>query len=801
MTVHAGPGLGHTDGDGRVPVVDLRHDYADLLTFAHFNDYVRDRAVATMHPDRIGDGLDLSRLVIIDDAGSLFDHSAALAMILNSAAVKQVICVAIGMAVPAEQIAVVVPSILRTELTAVLWVGDKQGISWIPGSGPDTIIRPTAAPIGGGDPVPLRDLIEALTAPEVFSQVMVRVGQAPTQVAVPGVRLVSSRLDESVLTLVQTRVLTELTSGAVRLAADPDGAAADAELTAVLKNFVPPDPTVPGGRLGAARSAAATAITEVEQLIRRSGRPWGLLSSRRGTTMPMLFRQAVTALENYRLTLAAVFLAADAGTDEQRRTKLRAEGIVLADAPVTQPSAIPDVRRLVQLSVESGRPIEQTVRQLYDAATWLLPMGSAARVPQTEQACPPAAMKRLAGPPPMPAGFGNPVVLLLTLIAPLLAGVWAPASMVTTPLAVLLLVLGAVAVRRKRFSLGQTSASLGADILTVAAVAAVAALGAAVALVLSATDLVSVPEDMRNSLPEGVAWALVGTGLLLALLTPLLWWSLLVRAWRRELPVHDLRGAESRLDAVWREASAEWVLTDARHQASDTVRALASSLDATSGAMTAHAQQLSQDVSAQDTLASPEAELTGVTIGAVGAVVRHDLTGLVLMVMTDRWAEARDHYLDGMADRADRQARERLAEYHAYVGRWGIQDPPPGWLVRSEREQLTLAWWRDVSHLRQAVAVSRPVRQLCSDSQVQMLSREVSTASGTLRFAPRTARMALTDNLGEPVERSRSFGEGDVIWTESGTAAGVLNIVPLRAGVSYAQLEEAGGQGERRDIA
>jgi hypothetical protein len=361
---------------------------------------------------------------------------------------------------------------------------------------------------------------------------------------------------------------------------------------------------------------------------------------------------------------------------------------------------------------------------------------------------------------------------VLTVLAPAVAAAAPLPARYACLAAVLILVFGAVAVRLERRRLGLERPESLRDAGAVLVVALLAGGGAA----LSAAGAA------RIGAPAGTAPAPIG--LLLAVATPILWWQLLVRRWTRNLAGGGQREALDRLNRLWDDATGEWVVADARRHASNTARSTAAGLDKIRAVLAARAD-------AQAPKSSRVPQPRSGSRAAAGAMWQ-DLVTLVGLCLADRWAEARAGELEGLPDRAGAAATTLLGEYEEHLRGRGVDEPPPGWPPRRDGGQPP--WWD--TRMRGAVfADGEAVQLLCSDEQVPLLSRDLRRAA-TVRFAPRLARAALTERDGlEPAEDAAA---GVLVWTSSGTAAGLVHLVPLRAGVRHVQTESAAAPDQDR---
>jgi hypothetical protein len=393
-------------------------------------------------------------------------------------------------------------------------------------------------------------------------------------------------------------------------------------------------------------------------------------------------------------------------------------------------------------------------------------------------------------------------------------------------------VAGAALVRRRRHRLGLVPRAGRAvrdlfSILTVLLLAGAPPAGIAVLVLTGRLD----PGGSASGppVPAAIGWAGAGAGAVLALAALGLWWNRIMRPWHAQLPIDRSRQLGRALTTVFDAAVAEWVLAPARTAASDAVRTLGGALETVAAELTAHAADLGAGpggpagapagtgaglgvpagASAGGGAGSRAGSATGrfgsrpdpAGIGAVRAIVRHDLAGLVLTCIDRSVADIRSGERDGVADRAGQKARALAGDYDRHLRRVGPQNPPPppDWPVRPAREALVAAWWRGLGAFHRAVVADQPVQQLCSDEQVQLLSRDPESAS-TLAFAPRSASAAIAEPGGgefEPRLAARPSAVRELVWTATGTSVGVLHLVPLRSGVEVGQLEDGAARAGR----
>jgi hypothetical protein len=222
---------------------------------------------------------------------------------------------------------------------------------------------------------------------------------------------------------------------------------------------------------------------------------------------------------------------------------------------------------------------------------------------------------------------------------------------------------------------------------------------------------------------------------------------------------------------LYAETAAEWVVAGLRRRASDTTRATAAALDAVATTFTHRAQQLGTGP------ASASRSSTGSAGGgAATLVIRGQLVDLVQVCIEERWPDAQAGDLGAMAERAGRSAAGLLGELERKLRHLDLGEP-------AADHQSQHPDWLDNGQRGTAIATDQPLQLLCGDDQVHLLSRDLHRAV-TIRFAPRRAMQMLTETAGPGAREA-----GRVVWTRRGAAAGVLHLVPLKAGVRQIQIE------------
>ncbi|MYW01744.1 hypothetical protein GT354_26385, partial [Streptomyces sp. SID3343] len=166
-----------------VIVVDLRTEFASVLAARRFADiqtaYARARVPAgTQH-------VNADRVLVIDAVEELTAHREAYELIF-AGMYSKVVCVAVGTPA-AGSVVLRRPGQLAGSDAATLWVGDVRGTEWAPGRAPGITLAPDDADALG-------PLLDVLTQPEVFDNVLGGVTEMPRSAASPGMSVFVHRI-------------------------------------------------------------------------------------------------------------------------------------------------------------------------------------------------------------------------------------------------------------------------------------------------------------------------------------------------------------------------------------------------------------------------------------------------------------------------------------------------------------------------------------------------------------------------------------------------------------------------------
>jgi hypothetical protein len=337
----------------------------------------------------------LRRMLVMDDAAALFDRASVYQLLLTSGRMERLLCVAVGPLVPPAPgrgpKLRIPPNISSQQGSAVLWVGDPQGV--------DVSLMGRLADGHQGTPLSGLDyLLEVLSVDEVFDKVIATLRNSVGDgVASPGLHLAGA--DDEAVSFAAALVLAtrRITAPGTGLAASPEGPYPSLLPAGTGPVHLDPDGELAGYRDGVAAAAAAAG--------KRRG---GLLH--RDRSDPRDDVVAVGAdLRAMRDRVAQLFTTAQSTgepTEAQRDQIIRA-GVVLPPAPRTAAGSAGHpltAQSVGQAAVRSGDTLPKVIRRLTLTAKQLKHEGSASHLRDVEQACPQPLVGRLLGTPPRPEG-------------------------------------------------------------------------------------------------------------------------------------------------------------------------------------------------------------------------------------------------------------------------------------------------------------------------------------------------------------------------------------------------------------
>ncbi|MGW0810942.1 hypothetical protein [Nonomuraea sp. NPDC002799] len=332
-------------------------------------------------PERLG-----GRMLVVTDTERLAASQQVLQQVLSSRLVRSVLVVAVG---PVPRL----PPALDGESRRVLWVGDPCGILW----GADT-----GEAAHGPEVSSESILIDLLTQPEVFDEVVNSLGSIPYGVASPGWRIVAGRIDPEVLSQVFLEV-AERFDGPLQ----QDTAALNSPLATALPVLsgsadLPADlldALIPEGRTERLYRRAADQVD-------RAARALDDLSYFHGAPARAEIADEVVAagraLAEFRDTVARLFAEID-HTDEGAAETLAAYGIKSATpAGMGHREIVGELRADVETALAERKSLLRLVSRLRLLADQSAPIGSAAFVDDLWRICPDELLNALHAPAPFP---------------------------------------------------------------------------------------------------------------------------------------------------------------------------------------------------------------------------------------------------------------------------------------------------------------------------------------------------------------------------------------------------------------
>ncbi|MER6946749.1 hypothetical protein ABT294_22215 [Nonomuraea sp. NPDC000554] len=333
-----------------------------------------------------------TRVLVVVDADDLARRQPVFAELLSSHLVRSVLCVVVGQGMR-------LPPALYGESRRVIWVGDPHGIGWELDTG-EAFPGPESSAEG--------TLVDLLGQPEVFDEVVERLGEIPYGVASPGLRVVAGRIDPEVLAQAYREVADRFDEPVTQEA----GA-----FTAPLATAIPvlggqvelptslSDPFVPGGRLdGMFRRVtdhlyqAADGVSSLRYLHRESARQ---------SVMADVVA-AGRALAELRDTVCRLFDELDQGGefDEDAAERMVRYGVKFATPPgMGSEEIVAELRAGVESALAEGRSLVRLAARLRALADRSAPIGSAAFVGDVTRVCPDALLHGLHAPPEFPRGL------------------------------------------------------------------------------------------------------------------------------------------------------------------------------------------------------------------------------------------------------------------------------------------------------------------------------------------------------------------------------------------------------------
>jgi hypothetical protein len=734
-----------TEVDRVIVTIDLRDIDPATVLGRPFYEFQAERG-----PQRTDGQVDFSRVILVDRAGQLLDHSDIYAHVLDSHIDVSMICVAIGPPPAADPtVAIRRPLQLGPPKAAIVWVGDLDGIGWRMDS---TLASQVNMPPNGSTPDPARlpqELLDAISLPQVFDEVITLVTAMPGNVASPGVRTVYGDIPADILSVAQRAAIKQLTK--------KPGSTDMAGLGNWKRDlgYGPPDVIRPGGRLDdLARQSVRTGNGAINQ-VRGVTDIGGFARSHPGVR-PAL-RVFADAIEAQRGAAAWALDEVDTslGFDSRQRQDLSDVGIDLTEPPAAAVENITTILTEQSLdSIGKCQSLPAIASRLLDEAEEAGPRGTRQYQASLRDAVSDGFLRTLRTPPAFISGVPPAPVLATAFATCLVSGTWPQPGGLYGAISAIASILIGLWMLSRGAELSPATRRGAAAFLASFGGAAVVGAGCGVAL-----------SRVVTARPVAGLGAVV-TVAMLALLT-LISWRVLTRRWVRDAQVARIASAPNSIRKVMVNATQnEWRFVAACTAISNHAKALA---DLIEGVTT--------------TLADHDAKLAG--LGAKGSPGDQESQELVSIDLAAGTASALDrlvaaHGAGGLAAVDGRLVRrevtEMLDEYRVHLLTASLHEAPPFARVGERRAELAQALVERGSGLQSAVryvVADERINQLCAPHQLTLLETRPDRAE-LVRFAPHAAQ-GLIDQ--------RSAGhERPVRWTWASALAGVLRLVPLRPG-------------------
>jgi hypothetical protein len=324
---------------------------------------------------------DLSKLLVLDHAGLLADHTAVFRQLTSSRRVENLVCVAIGpFPEQARGLPLLPDSLAGAHGPGVLWVSDPDGIDWRDAPGTKVIGRKRGQPDG------LERLVQLLHIETVFDKVYETFEyRVRYRVASPGLRLAGAD-DETAtfkaalaLAIAQLKTHGSGDEGPFRSLLPDEGAVlmtADGQLAGYRAEVAD---AAAAAEARAAKQAGASRLFRrgdggMEEHVRATGAALGQLRER----VIYLFRTANTTKEL---------------TSNQREV-IRNGGLQFSQAPQTsqsagdesEPERSPAFRAIID-ALDGGDTLPLIQRRLTATSKAIRRHGSATYLPQVDVAC------------------------------------------------------------------------------------------------------------------------------------------------------------------------------------------------------------------------------------------------------------------------------------------------------------------------------------------------------------------------------------------------------------------------------
>jgi hypothetical protein len=704
-------------------------------------------------------------VLVLDDAGTAAEHDDTYQALLGNPQVSGVLCVAVDGTAEGPGDGMVrlrpAPSLGPAERAATIWIGHQHGIRWRP---TETVVRG----VRPSEPSGLRQLVNALSEPSVFDEVVTKVGALPYSTASAGIALERTSLPESELHRVEDDAIVRFTdpnvarTGMHQMPHDGFRAAA----RAVVEIGPLHELLVPGGELAAARGAAFESLQAARHQLTRFDNQAALFGrDRPGRLAGPLAERAYLAVHDFHQKVVVQLLRIDGNLRGERVAGEEVGRLGVWPPVPARPREVRDaVRRLAGEWLGRYRSLSRLLAELDAERIGLEPQGTGSAMAQLETLTPPdSPAPRFAVWPPLPAA------VTLAALSGMLAAVGVAPALLVPVLGLLWFGAGWLLHARQPTAGGELgfSSALAPGLLFWGLPAA-----AGGALIATA--------GTRSAPP----WQYLLTALAVVVFagTALVSWRRAVARWRRALALDDLQAELNATDGVLGEVLRhEWQPANQRALLADDLRHVSIGLTAVQEAL-AERPALFARRSGQHEPGSvngwaedryPQAERD--IYLEVCQVVLADLADLTVAALRPCWAgiDARRPPEPAVYTH---EVKRLLGLYRDHVARNGLLVAPAFGSGSGSAERVSLAarLWAGSSIIDTlATGVTDEMTQLCQAGQIGAVSAMAAGAS-LVRFAPLTVRESLLEPGGTA---------GGITWTANSEIAGTLRLVPLRQGI------------------